>query len=129
MKWFLSFFIILIVFSNTNDVLAQENVNYLEVIAKSIPEKYIKSTSNLFFTIQVGAYRNKNKSLENTKNIIIAKEDNIDKYRLGEFSTYEEAVSFKTVVLSVCNDAFIVSIKNGKRIHILEALKEQEDIF
>lgn len=128
MKIFISLFIVL-VFLGINNVLAQKNENYLEVIATSLPDNYLTSTSNLFFTIQVGAYRNKNITIENTTNISITEENNLFKYRLGKFSTYEEAVSFKTIVLSVCNDAFIVSIKNGKRIHITEALKEQEDVF
>jgi len=127
-----NFFFLLITISlslSANDLYGQENENYLEVIAKSLPDKYIKSSSNLFFTIQIGAYRNLNKTFENTKNIIISKEDNLTKYRLGEFTSYEEAVSFKTIVLSVCSDAFIVPIKNGKRIHITEALKEPKVVF
>jgi len=112
-------------FCNSNQLIAQDSQNYLNIIAKSLSEEYLKSNTNLFFTIQVGAFINKNKTLETTKHIIITKEsDNLFKYRLGEFTTYEEAVSFKKIVLSVCPDAFIVPIKNGKRIHIKEALKE-----
>ncbi|KGL63974.1 hypothetical protein PHEL85_1016 [Polaribacter sp. Hel1_85] len=79
----------------------------------------------MFFTIQIGAFRNKNTSLENLNNIILANENNITKYRLGEFLSYKEAVDYKKMVLSVCKDAFIVSIKNGKRVHIREALKDR----
>ncbi|ARV13691.1 SPOR domain-containing protein [Polaribacter sp. SA4-12] len=115
---FMSFF-----FINTNSLSAQENENYLKVIAKSLPEQYLKSNSELFYTIQIGAFKNENKILDSVDNIVKTKENNLTKYRLGEFSTYEEAVEYKKMLLSVCNDAFIVPIKNGERIHIREALK------
>ena len=124
MKNLIFLFFTVLFFSFTNQLSAQEGENYINVIANSLPDKYIKSNSNLFFTIQIGAYLNENKTLEKTKNIIISKEEgNLTKYRLGEFSTYKEAIEYKKIILSVCNDAFIVSIKNGKRIHITEALK------
>jgi hypothetical protein len=117
---------IVIFFMNSNVLSAQANENYLNLIAKSLPEQYIKSNANLFFTIQVGAYRNKNTTLEKLKNInIVKEEDNLVKYRLGEFLTYVEANDYKKMILTVCNDAFIVVIKNGKRVHIKEAFKEE----
>lgn len=124
MKNFLLFFFTVILFISTNKLSAQENQNYLKVIAKSLPTEYIKSNANLFFTIQVGAFRNKNATLEKLDNIITTEEDKITKYRIGEFSTYREATDYKQMILSVCNDAFIVSIRDGKRIHIKEALKK-----
>lgn len=110
----------------SNNTSAQENYGeYLNVIATGMPDVYVKSNNNLFFTIQVGAFRNKNEGLENVKHIVITKEnDAIFRYRLGQFSTYKEASEFKKIILNVCNDAFIVPIKNGERIHIREALKE-----
>ncbi|QOD60751.1 hypothetical protein H9I45_15640 [Polaribacter haliotis] len=114
------------IFITSSKFTAQEKYGeYLKVIANTLPEVYVKSTDNLFFTVQIAAFTNKNSELEKINNIVIAREeDNLFKYRLGEFPTYEEAVEYKRIVLSVCNDAFIVSIKNGKRIHIKEALKK-----
>ena len=120
------FFAIFIGVSNTS---AQENNDFLKAIVKSLPEQYIKSDANLFFTIQIGAFTNKNSKLESLEHIIIAKEaDNLTKYRLGEFNSYQEANDYKNMLLSVCKDAFIVSIKNGKRVHIKEALKDSSAI-
>ncbi len=125
MKNFLLFFF-LIIFINVYNLSAQETESYLKVIATSLADRYIKSNSDLIFTVQIAALKNRNKTLESIDNIIAIKEDdNLIKYRLGEFLTYKEATEFKKIVLSVCDDAFIVSIKNGKRIHIKEALKNK----
>ncbi|MFK8061164.1 MAG: SPOR domain-containing protein [Polaribacter sp.] len=129
MKNIILFLITGFVFISTSELSAQEEDNYIKVIAKSLPSNYLKSNATLFFTIQIGAYRNENKTLENVDNIIITKEeDKITRYRLGEFPTYEEAIEFKRIVLSVCDDAFIVAIKDGERIHIKEALKKSVTI-
>ena len=125
MKKILIFVFSIFTFMNFSNVSAQENDDLLNVIAKSLPEQYIKSKANLFFTIQIGAYINKNAKLASLEHVIVVKEsDNLNKYRLGEFNSYEEAKDYKNMLLSVCKDAFIVSIKNGKRIHITEALKD-----
>lgn len=109
---------------------AQERTDYLKYMAKSLPDTYAKSNANLFFTVQIAALSKKNRSLDSLKNINIYKEkDNLIKYRLGEFTTYKNAVEFKKMLRSVCRDAFIVPIKNGKRIHIKQALKEVSDIL
>ena len=127
MKNIIFFVFFTLIFSHTNNILAQESENYLNIIAKSLSEEYVKSNADLFFTIQVGAFTNKNEVLEGIKNIIITEEsDGLTKYRLGEFPTYAEAVSFKKIILSVCDDAFIVPIKSGKRIHIKEALNNKD---
>lgn len=109
-----------------NKQIAQEKyVEYLNVISSSLPDVYLNSNENLFFSIQVAAYNNKNNSLEKVNNIVITKEnDNVFRYRLGKFPTYDEALEFKRIILSVCNDAFIVPIKNGERIHIKDALDD-----
>ncbi|PQJ73462.1 hypothetical protein [Polaribacter butkevichii] len=123
MKNFLFLIVTLFFFISTSRLSAQVNENYLKVIVESLNEQYLKSNSELFFTIQIGAYKKGNKAFEAIDNIVKTKENNLIKYRLGEFLTYEEAVEYKKIVLSVCNDAFIVPIKNGKRIYITQALK------
>ncbi|MEO9571510.1 MAG: hypothetical protein ABJH82_01980 [Polaribacter sp.] len=123
MKNFLFFAVLCFLSVNSLRAQTKEEANYLKVIALSLPDQYIKSNSELFFTIQIGAYQNENKTLETLANVTTTKEDTLNKYRLGEFLTYKEAVEYKNMLLSVCNDAFIVPIKNGKRIHIKEALK------
>ena len=125
MKKFYFLIFTVIFFISTNNVTAQgkEEANYLKVIAQSLPDQYIKSNSELFFTIQIGAYKNDNKTLETLDNVTTTKEANLNKYRLGEFLTYKEASEYINMLLSVCSDAFIVPIKNGVRIHIKEALK------
>lgn len=124
MKNIIFFLITGFIFISTSELSAQEEENYIKVIASSLPDNYIKSNTSLFFSIQIGAYRNENKALESVDNIVITKEeDNITRYRLGEFPTYKEAIEFKRILLNVCTDAFIVPFNKGKRIHIREALK------
>ncbi len=123
MKKFFLFTVLFFISASSLIAQTKEEANYLKVIVQSLPEQYLKSNSELFFTIQIGAYKNENKTLETIEKIVTTKENNLTKYRLGEFLTYEEAVEYKKMLLSVCNDAFIVPIKNGERIHITEALK------
>lgn len=123
MKKFFLFTVLFFISASSLTAQTKEEANYLKVIVQSLPEQYLKSNSELFFTIQIGAYKNENKTLETIEKIVTTKENNLTKYRLGEFLTYEEAVEYKKMLLSVCNDAFIVPIKNGERIHITEALK------
>lgn len=123
MKNFLFFTVLFFISTSSLTAQTEQEANYLKVIVHSLPDQYIKSNSELFFTIQIGAYQNENKTLETLDNVTATKEGTLTKYRLGEFLTYEEAVEYKNMLLSVCNDAFIVPIKNGERIHIKEALK------
>ena len=123
-----SILLILVLFYSA-DFIAQEETNYLEYMTNSLPDSYAKSNASLFFTVQIAALKNRNKSLENLKNMNIYKEeDNLTKYRIGEFVNYKDAVEYKKMLLSVCKGAFIVPVKNGKRIHIKEALKESLEI-
>ncbi|WP_439129833.1 hypothetical protein [Polaribacter sp.] len=108
-----------------NQTNAQEDYKqYLNTISNSLPEVYLNTNASLYYTIQVGAYRNKNLDLQSVNNINITPENDIFKYRLGKFTTYKEAIEFKNIIKNVCTDAFIVPIKNGERIHIKVALKE-----
>ena len=102
----------------------KEYKQYLNTISNSLPDVYLNSNASLYYTIQVGAFRNKNTDLESVNNINITPENNIFKYRLGKFTTYKEATEFKNIIKNVCSDAFIIPIKNGERIHIREALKD-----
>ena len=123
MKSLLFFTVLFFISASSLTAQTEQETNFLKVIVQSLPEQYIKSNSELFFTIQIGAYKNENKTLETLDNVTTTKEGVLTKYRLGEFLTYQEAIEYKNMLLSVCNDAFIVPIKNGERIHIKEALK------
>lgn len=126
MKNIFLFCFLMALFFSHKDLKAQENKSdYLNQMIAGLPDIYKRSSANLFFTIQVGAFSKENKELEKVTNIVITKEnDYLFIYRLGEFPTYKDALEFKKIVLNVCNDAFIVPIKNGERIHLREVVKE-----
>ena len=124
-KYFLLLGLGVVFFMNSNNLSAQSNEEYISFIAKGLPKEYIKSNANLFFSIQIGAFKNINESLEKVDNINrFIEEDNLTKYRIGEFLTYTEAKDFKKMILTVCKDAFIIVYKNGRRIHIAEAFNQ-----
>nr|WP_319400299.1 hypothetical protein [uncultured Carboxylicivirga sp.] len=79
----------------------------------------------ILFAIQIGAYT----SIDLDKyegHLLGIKQDNyegINQFTLGEFIEYNEAEEFLKVVRGMgFNDAFIMSFKNGRRIHIQNAI-------
>ena len=116
-------FFAFLLFSNNFSVFSQNSQSHLMVIASILPENYIKSNKDIFFTIQLGAYKKDEIFLADLENIVVYKENGINRFRIGEFPTYNEAKEYKKMIRNSCKDAFIVPIKNGKRISISEALK------
>jgi len=78
--------------------------------------------STLIFTVQIAALKNQNEDLENIDEIKVYYENDLIKYRLGDFETYQEAREFRSQILNEYNDAFIQALKNDRPIFILEAL-------
>jgi hypothetical protein len=76
----------------------------------------------LIFTVQIAALKNQNEDLEYIDGIKVYYENDLIKYRLGDFETYQEAKEFKSQILNEYNDAFIQALKNDQPIFILEAL-------
>ena len=76
----------------------------------------------LIFTVQIAALKNQNEDLEYIDGIKVYYENDLIKYRLGDFETYQEAKEFKSQILNEYNDAFIQALKNEQPIPILEAL-------
>jgi hypothetical protein len=75
----------------------------------------------LIFTVQIAALKNQNEDLEYIDGIKVYYENDLIKYRLGDFETYQEAKEFKSQILNEYNDAFIQALKNEQPIPILEA--------
>ena len=78
--------------------------------------------STLIFTVQIAALKNQNEDLENIDEIKVYYENDLIKYRLGNFESYQEAREFRSQILNEYNDAFIQALKNDRPIFILEAL-------
>ena len=76
----------------------------------------------LIFTVQIAALKNQSEDLEYIDGIKVYYENDLTKYRLGNFETYQEAREFRSQILNEYNDAFIQALKNEQPISILEAL-------
>ena len=76
----------------------------------------------LIFTVQIAALKNQSEDFEYIDGIKVYYENDLTKYRLGTFETYQEAREFRTQILNEYNDAFIQALKNEQPISILEAL-------
>ena len=86
-----------------------------------------KSPNGLVFKVQVGAFRKaiSQKLFKGFAPISAEKvRDDITRYRVGYFSTYENANKAKTQVRALSNsyrDAFVVALNNGKKISLSQA--------
>jgi len=76
----------------------------------------------LIFTVQIAALKNQSEDFEYIDGIKVYYENDLTKYRLGNFETYQEAREFRTQILNEYNDAFIQALKNEQPISIIEAL-------
>lgn len=82
----------------------------------------------IYFEVQIGAFRffNLNEHLkESCIHIHHDEEDDLNKYTLVRFRSYEDATNFKQdIQIMGIEDAFIVAKKDSKRISIDEALAD-----
>lgn len=84
-----------------------------------IPEE----TSKIIFTVQIAALKSQNLKLNDIEGIQVYEEENLIKYRLGQFNTYKEARVFRKSIYKNYKDAFVQALKNEEPINIREALK------
>lgn len=87
-----------------------------EVIPEEVPDVYV-------FTVQIGAFKNTNKTLADITNVNIYREDNLYKYRLGAFDSYREARKYRSQLRRSYPDAFVQALKNDTPLNIIEALQ------
>ncbi|MCI2227729.1 SPOR domain-containing protein [Polaribacter sp. MSW13] len=125
MKKYLLLFVLIIASCGKKEIkketVKQENPIVKDTVVKSVTE--IEEVPKLFFTVQIAALKSTNATFNNIKDIQIYKEENLTKYRLGMFSTYKEARTYRTSLLDIYPDAFVQALKSNKPIHIKEALK------
>ena len=96
-----------------------------EVKETTVTKKEVKKEkpAGLVFTVQIGAYKNKNQKLTSVSGVQINEENALHKYRLGTFKSYQEARQLRQSLLTKYPDCFIQALKNNKPISISEALK------
>ncbi len=95
-----------------------------EINASDTTEEKASLENELIYTVQIGAYKNKNLSMYSDKfvNFREIKAGDFNKYTLGNFATLNEAKKFRRAIVGLgFKNAFIASYQNGKRIKIEEA--------
>ncbi len=109
--------------------MAIDSLNTDESLNQEIALKHPSEYDNvLIYTVQVGAFKKRNSSLEKKEEITVVEGESLIKYRLGQFETYKDAKNFKNNILTSFPDAFIVPINKGSQIDIKEALKLSNEI-
>lgn len=82
-------------------------------------------TGELIYRVQIGAFTRKanEKIFENLPEVLsISSDDGYNRYFSGSFKNYKEAADAKLNVIDAgFEDAFVVAIKNGKKIQLSEA--------
>lgn len=92
------------------------------VYQEEIEEVHDYEKHEVVFTVQIAALPKENNDLENYEDVKVYYEDGYVKYRIGAFSTYQEALEQKQFVKTTFPDAFIQALKHNDPIHIREAL-------
>lgn len=116
--------------SPVQDTLSNVNITETDTISQiaqnTIEEVLVdENQDGIIFAIQIGAYASIDLSdyEENLSGIKQDTYDGINQFTLGEFNEYYKAESFLKVVQQMgFKDAFVMSFKDGKRIHIQNAL-------
>lgn len=107
---------------NNNQPEIEQQVPKVDIIAE--PEPQIEeNVPEIIFTVQIAALKNYNENLLSIDGISTYDENNLTKYRLGNFITYEEARTFRSQILKEYKDAFVQALKNETPISIIEALQ------
>lgn len=92
------------------------------------PVAPLKSTDEIYFKIQIGAFDQSNISLQEMKeNLVSLDEDMKDGrkiFTLGKFKQYQKALDFLSTVKKIgFSDAFLISYKNEEIISTDEAIQ------
>lgn len=92
-----------------------------------VKKEEIKEEAKLFFTVQIGAFSSPNNNYAQVPEVTTFKEDNLYKYRIGNFKTYREARNKKTQLLPKYPDAFVQAIKGQNPLEITKAINMQDN--
>jgi len=112
-----------IIFKSSGNTLSVKNGLTPVVISKRI-EKESSSEPNVFFSIQVGAFRKvlrKDSKFLKDQSFYFEKQiDNLHKYFVGRFTTLEEAKEELEKLNSQYKSPFIVVVKDGNVMSLIE---------
>jgi N-acetylmuramoyl-L-alanine amidase len=111
--------------------------DYLQVIEKeNIVEEIVEVEGDqveeivpIYYRVQFATYKKEKKKkfrkFKNLKDVLYYKVDNLYKYTTGNDTSYQEMLKWKDEVRNLgFKDAFIIAMKEGKRIPLKEARKK-----
>ena len=98
----------------------KDTITEVKVIQKEV--KTVQKEPLITFTVQIGAFKKYGQSLGKVPEVIQYNKDEYSKYSLGSFQTVREAVNLMYSIEEDYPDAFVQALKDGKPIHISEAL-------
>lgn len=109
-----------------DSVAVKQDITSADFMAQYGDRKF----NNVVFKIQVGAYQmadNFNYARLIGQPIIDRQKgtDNITRFTVGGYDTFNKAqLALTSVIKSVIKDAFIIAVKNGKRVSLADVLQE-----
>ncbi len=125
----------IVVHSNENNVA--ENTNNNNLNNQNSNDKQTNNSGNvktkkayIYFTVQIIAVKNPLPNIKvddlykGSKNITASYHDNLWKYMVGRFDNYDDARIFQE---GIGRDSFVVAIKDGERINIVDAINETKE--
>lgn len=123
-KVFFLCFTFLFLFCTKTEKKQESPVEVIQQIDTVAPVSGVEvQEDTLIFTVQIAALKNTNESLENLEGVSLYYENSLTKYRLGSFSTYQEAKESCRSLRKKYQDAFVQALLNDKAIAISEALQ------
>lgn len=121
--------LLLVISCGKKEVKKEEPIKKVEVKkdtvkpVEKVAKKVVKKDPVITFTVQVGAFEKYGQSFSKIPNVIQYQVDGMTKYGLKSFKTVREAVNFMYSIEEDYPDCFVQALKDGKPIHISEALK------
>ena len=107
---------------------AIENENPVEEVAE-VEEVQVKEIIPTYYRVQFATYKKEKKKkfrkFKNLKDVLYYKVDNLYKYTTGNDTSYQKMLKWKDEVQNLgFKDAFIIAMKEGKRISLKEAFQK-----
>lgn len=123
-KYYILFALLGILVSCGKNEVKKEVIQPEAPIAKDtiVAVETIEELPTLVFTVQIAASKVTLKRFTQLQDVQTTEVENMIKYSLGSFTSYQEAKTYRKSLLNRYPGAFVQALKDGNPIHIKEAL-------